>query len=50
MLWWFLILGASVGVVVCVAVMLYLQVKRQMKSGKPINHDETENHSFPPRA
>jgi hypothetical protein len=31
MLWWFLILGASAAVVVSVAVLLYAQVRRQMK-------------------
>jgi len=31
MLWWFLILAVSTGVVVLVAVSLYLRVRRQMK-------------------
>jgi hypothetical protein len=32
MLWWFLILAASTAVVVSVAALLYVQVRRQMKS------------------
>jgi hypothetical protein len=31
MLWWFLILGVSAGVVVSVALRLYVRVRRQMK-------------------
>jgi preprotein translocase subunit YajC len=31
MLWWFLILGISVAVVVSVALTLYMRVRRQMK-------------------
>jgi len=31
MLWWFLILGVSVAVVVSVALTLYMRVRRQMK-------------------
>jgi hypothetical protein len=31
MLWWFLILGASAVVVVVVAVLLFVQVRHQMK-------------------
>ena len=31
MLWWFLILGASAAAVVLVAMLLYVQVRHQMK-------------------
>ena len=31
MLWWFLILGASAVVIVVVGLLLYVQVRRQMK-------------------
>jgi flagellar biosynthesis/type III secretory pathway M-ring protein FliF/YscJ len=31
MLWWFLILGASAAVVVLVAMLLYVQVRHQLK-------------------
>jgi len=50
MLWWFLILGASVAVVVSVAVRLYLQVKRQMKPGKPVTHDDIDSQPSPPHS
>jgi hypothetical protein len=32
MLWWFLILGVSIAVVVSVAVSIFVRVRRQMKS------------------
>ena len=32
MLWWFLILGVSLAVVVSVALSLYMRVRRQMKT------------------
>jgi preprotein translocase subunit YajC len=31
MLWWFLILGVSIAVVVSVALTIYMRVRRQMK-------------------
>ena len=50
MLWWFLILGASLAVIVSVALTLYLRLKRQMKSGKPVTHDDIDTQSSPPPA
>jgi hypothetical protein len=50
MLWWFLILGASVGVIVSVATMLYVRLKQQMKSAKPVTPDETDRQSPSPQA
>lgn len=51
MLWWFLILGVSTAVVVSVAVLLYMQIRRQMKraaaSQKP-ERDGPQEHSSPP--
>jgi len=32
MLWWFLILGVSIAVVVSVAVSIFVRIRRQMKS------------------
>jgi hypothetical protein len=51
MLWWFLILGASAAVVVSVAVLLYAQVRRQMKktvAGHKPQPDDLVEPSSPP--
>lgn len=51
MLWWFLILGVSTGVVVSVAVLLYMQVRRQMKrsaTGQKLDRDDPQEDSSPP--
>jgi hypothetical protein len=53
MLWWFLILGASAAVVVSVAVLLYAQVRRQMKkpaAGHKPKLDDLGQPSSPPEA
>jgi len=46
MLWWFLILGASAAAVVLVAMLLYVQVRHQMKrpaaSPKPHLDDQKQ--------
>jgi hypothetical protein len=44
MLWWFLILGASTVVVVAVAAVLYVRVRRQMK-GPASAPDDTADQS-----
>jgi hypothetical protein len=46
MLWWFLILGASTVVVVVVAMLLYVQVRHQMK--RPAPKPSLDDHSQPP--
>jgi hypothetical protein len=51
MLWWFLILGTSAAVVVSVAVLLVVQVRRQMKRpapGQKEKRDDLEPQSSPP--
>jgi len=37
MIWWFLILGLSTLVVVCVAIALYMRVRQHMQSAEPSN-------------
>jgi hypothetical protein len=39
MIWWFLILGVSTLVVVCVAIALYLHLRRNLQKAHP-PHDE----------
>jgi hypothetical protein len=46
MIWWFLILGVSTLVVVCVAIALYLRLRRHLRQvhaaepahGEPVHH------------
>jgi len=47
MLWWFLILGASSVVVVSVAVVLYLRVRRQMKGPAADPHKAADDQTQP---
>jgi len=42
MLWWFLILGVSTAVVVSVAVLLYMRVRRQLKNSAAMGTEERE--------
>jgi hypothetical protein len=48
MLWWFLILGVSIAVVVSVTLTIYMRVRRQMKSAAT-RRAETDvvDHSSP---
>jgi hypothetical protein len=39
MTWWFIILGCSALVVVCVAIALYFRVRRHMNASKPLRDD-----------
>jgi hypothetical protein len=39
MIWWFLILGVSTLVVVCVAIVLYVQLRRNLRKSHA-SHDE----------
>jgi flagellar biosynthesis/type III secretory pathway M-ring protein FliF/YscJ len=48
MLWWFLILGASAVVVVMVAMLLYVQVRHQMKRPASSPTPPFDDHSQPP--
>lgn len=48
MLWWFLILGASAVVVVVVAMLLYVQVRSQMKHPASSAKPQLDDHSQPP--
>jgi hypothetical protein len=38
MIWWFLILGVSTLVVVCVAIALYVRLRRHLQKAHPV-HD-----------
>jgi hypothetical protein len=40
MIWWFLILGVSTLVVVCVAIALYMRLRRHLQAARA-SHDET---------
>jgi hypothetical protein len=42
MIWWFLVLGVSTLVVVCVAIALYMRVRQHMQ-GKPIESGAPED-------
>jgi hypothetical protein len=53
MLWWFLILGISLALVVSVAISLFVRVRNQMKASEalkaePDGHNNSEN--LPPEA
>jgi len=49
MLWWFLILGVSAGVVVSVAFVLYMRVRGQMKHSAAHRAElDGLDHSSPP--
>jgi hypothetical protein len=51
MTWWFIILGCSALVVVCVAIALFLRVRRHMSAAKPALRDDSDaidpNHAGP---
>lgn len=51
MTWWFIVLGFSALVVVCVAIALFLRVRRHMSPEKPALPDEPDvidpNHNGP---
>jgi hypothetical protein len=42
MTWWFIILGCSALVVVCVAIALYLRVRRHLNAAKTGTHDDPD--------
>jgi hypothetical protein len=42
MTWWFIILGFSALVVVCVAIALYLRVRHHMSASKPASQDDAD--------
>ena len=48
MLWWFLILGVSTVVVVSVALVLYMRVRRQMKRSAAHGAEPDGLHHSPP--
>jgi hypothetical protein len=48
MLWWYLILGASAVVVVVVGMLLYVQVRKQMKHPAAGTPPQLDDHSQPP--
>jgi hypothetical protein len=52
MLWWFVILGISSGLVVSVAVLLYMRVRQQMKEASALKPESNESaqHSSPPES
>ena len=52
MLWWFLILGVSSVLVVSVATLLYMRVRRQMKQSATLKAeaDGPDQHLFPPES
>ena len=49
MIWWFLILGASTLVVVCVAIALYMRLRRHLRDAHvqeaALSEAERERHS-----
>jgi hypothetical protein len=50
MIWWFLILGVSTLVVVCVAIAIYLHLRRNLQKAHashdgPLSEVEQEHHS-----
>jgi hypothetical protein len=47
MLWWFLILGASTVVVVVVGMLLYVQVRNQMKRPASTPSRQPDDHKPP---
>jgi hypothetical protein len=47
MIWWFLILGISTLVVVCVAIALYLHLRRNLRQAHSV-HDGAANESEQP--
>jgi len=47
MLWWFLILGASTVVVVLVGMLLYVQVRNQMKRPASAPQAKPDDHKPP---
>ena len=46
MIWWFLILGVSTLVVVCVAIALYIHLRRHLQKGVPA-HEGSASESEP---
>jgi hypothetical protein len=48
MLWWFLILGASAAVVVLVGMLLYVQVRHQMKRPAASPKPQLDDQNTPP--
>jgi hypothetical protein len=40
MIWWFLILGLSTLVVVCVAIALYMRLRRHLQAAREANSSE----------
>jgi hypothetical protein len=42
MTWWFIVLGFSALLVVCVAIALYLRVRRHMSASKPALRDDPD--------
>jgi len=48
MLWWFLILGASAAAVVLVAMLLYVQVRHQMKRPAVSTKPQLDDRKQPP--
>lgn len=44
MIWWFLILGVSTLVVVCVAIALYMRVRRHLQDGKTAHEALESDH------
>ncbi len=47
MIWWFLILGVSALVVVCVAIALYMRLRRHLQAAHA-SHEGTEAGEHPP--
>jgi len=46
MIWWFLILGVSTLVVVCVAIALYIHLRRHLQKASPV-HDGAASEAEP---
>jgi hypothetical protein len=49
MIWWFIVLGFSALVVVCVAIASYLRIRRHLKSARPAlgdGHDGIDHETI----
>jgi hypothetical protein len=48
MIWWFLILGVSTLVVVCVAIALYIRLRRHLQGGSRAQEGQQNNSTQEP--
>ena len=46
MIWWFFILGVSTLVVVCVAIALYVRLRRHLRAAHPIRDERASEPGY----